>query len=156
MGNKNRPNGRDGRVVTSQVDARWTAQLELDERAGDDVSRLRIDVPGEFASQATAAHAAQDVLKEWRGGRVTLRELVLRELAAAYRHLREKQKPMEPVAVPTTYVAWDRALALWELAGWLDAAEAARYRQHLERAFDAAAVTVKRHRLLDVDPESAA
>ena len=72
-----------------------------------------------------------------------------------HRQMRAKHKPMEPVAVPTTYVAWDRAIALWELAGWLDAAEAARYRQHLERAFDAAATPVKRHKLLDVDPESA-
>jgi hypothetical protein len=156
MGHKNRPNGREGRIVASQAGDRWIAQVELDERVGDEVSRLRIDVPGEFASQATATHAAQDVLREWRGGRLTLRELVLRELAAAYRTLRTKHKPMEPVAVPTTYVAWDRAIALWELAGWLDVVEALRYRQHLERAFDAAATTVKRHRLLDVDPESAA
>lgn len=156
MGNKNRPGGREGRIAINQVGDRWTAQLELDEVVAETVSRLRIDVPGEFASQATATHAAQEVLREWRGGRLTLRELVLRELAAAYRHLREKHKPMEPVAVPTTYVTWDRAIALWQLAGWLDAAEAARYRQHVERAFDAAATTVKRHRLLDVDPEPAA
>ena len=155
MGNKNRANGREGRIVTNQVTDRWLAQLELDERIGDETTRLRIDVPGEFASQATAAHAAQDVLREWRGGRLTLRELVLRELAAAYRQLRTKHKPMEPVAVPTTHVSWERAIALWELAGWLDVAEAARYRQHLERAFDAAATTVKRHKLLDVDPEAA-
>jgi hypothetical protein len=155
MGQKNRPRGRDGRVVTSQAGERWTAQLELDERSGEQLSRLRVDVPGEFASQATAAHAAQDVLNDWRGGRLTLHDLVLRELAAAYRRLREKHKPMEPVAVPTTCAAWDRAIALWELAGWLDNAEAARYRAHAERAFEVAATTVKRHRLLDVDPDAA-
>jgi hypothetical protein len=155
MGQKNRPRGREGRVVTSQTGERWTAQLELDERCDERVSRLRIDVPGEFASQATAGQAAQHVLNDWRAGRLTLRELVLRELAAAYRHLREKHKPMEPVAVPTTFAAWDRAITLWELAAWLDKAEAARYREHAERAFEAAATTVTRHRLLDVDPDSA-
>src|SRR5262245_60170603 len=102
MGNKNRASGREGRIVTNQVADRWTAQLELDEHSGEEVSRLRIDVPGEFASQATASHAAQEVLREWRGGRLTLRELVLRELAAAYRHLRAQHKAMAPVAVPTT------------------------------------------------------
>jgi hypothetical protein len=153
MGQKHRPTGRAGRIVTRQAGDRWTAQLELDERRGEESSRLRIDVPGEFASQPTAVHAAQDLLDDWRAGRVTLRDLVLRELAAAYRHLREKHNPMEPAAVPTTCAAWERAIALWELAGWLDPAEAARYRDHAARAFDEAAITVKRHRLLDdLDP----
>ena len=44
MGNKNRSSGREGRIVTSQVGDRWTAQLELDEVVGESVSRLRIDV----------------------------------------------------------------------------------------------------------------
>jgi hypothetical protein len=154
MGQKHRPTGRDGRIVTSEAGDRWTAQLELDERRGEEPSRLRLDVPGEFASQPTAVHAAQELLNDWRAGRLTLRDLVLRELAAAYRRLREKHKPMEPVAVPTTCAAWDRAIALWELAGWLDPAEAARYRDHAERAFDGAAVTVKRHHLPD-DPDAA-
>ena len=154
MGHKHRSRGGEGRIVTSQAGDRWTAQLEIDERRAEEVSRLRIDVPGEFASQPTAAHAAESLLNDWRAGRLTLRDLVLRELAAAYRHLREKHQPMEPVAVPTTCAAWDRAIALWELAGWLDPADAARYRDHAERAFDGAAVTVKRHRLLD-DPDAA-
>jgi hypothetical protein len=149
MGQKHRPTGREGRIVTSQVGDRWTAQLELDERRGEESSRLRVDVPGEFASQPTAVHAAQNLLNDWRAGRVMLRDLVLRELAAAYRHLRGKHNPMEPVAVPTTCAAWDRAIGLWELAGWLDPAEAVRYRDHVERAFDEAAITVKRHQLLD-------
>jgi hypothetical protein len=62
---------------------------------------------------------------------------------------------MEPVAVPTTCAAWNRALTLWELAGWLGNAEAARYREHVERAFAPAATTMTRHRLLDADPDPA-
>jgi len=155
MGRKNRPGRREGRVVTASAGARWTAQLELDERRGEELSRLRIDVPGTFPSEAAAVHAAQGVLNEWRVGGVTLRDLVLRELAAAYRRLRETHKTMEPVAVPTTSAAWKRAIDLWELAGWLDATEAARYREHAQRAFDAAAAKVTRHRLSDVDSDSA-
>ena len=155
MGQKNRPRGREGRAVVARADDRWTAQLELDERSGEHCSRYRIDVPGNFATEATALQAAQKVLNEWRAGQTTLRELVLRELAAVYRHLREKHNPMEPLAVPTTSAAWDRAIALWELAGWLETAEAARYREHTQRAFDAAATIVKRHRLLDVDSDPA-
>ncbi len=133
---------------------RWTAQLELDERGGDQPSPLRVDVPGTFLNEAAAVHAAQGVLNEWRAGRLTLRDLVLRELAAAYRHLRETQKTMEPVAVPTTSAAWARAIDLWELAGWLAAAEAARFREHARRAFDATAATVRRHRLADVKSDA--
>jgi hypothetical protein len=155
MGRKNRPGRREGRVVTGHAGERWTAQLELDERRGEQLSRLRIDVPGTFSSEAAAVHVAQGVLNEWRIGGITLRDLVLRELAAAYRHLREKHKTMEPATVPTTRAAWDRAIGLWELAGWLDAAEAARYREHVRRVFDAATATVKRHRLLDVESDSA-
>lgn len=153
MGRGNQPGGRQGRVVTACADDRWTAQLELDEPSGGQVSRLRVDVPGTFATEATAVRTAQAVLNEWRQGGVTLRDLVLRELAAMYRTLREKHKPMEPVAVPATSVSWDRALGLWELAGWLDAADAARYRDHARHAFDAAAVTVKRHLMPHVESE---
>jgi len=154
MGGKNRQRLREGRVETVQAGQRWTAQLELDEWRSDHVSHLRIDVPGTFVSQADAARSAQGVLNEWRIGSLTVRELVLRELAAAYRHLRETHKAMEPVAVPTTSSAWERAIDLWELAGWLDAAQAERYREHARRAFDAAAVNVKRHRLLDVKSDA--
>jgi hypothetical protein len=155
MGRKNRPEDREGRIVTGRADDRWTAQLELDEPGGEQPSRFLVDVPGIFATEASATHAAKDVLSEWRAGRITLRDIVLRELAAAYRQLRQKHQPMEPVAVPTTSVAWERALALWELAAWLDAAQAARYREHARWAFDAGAGPVKRHRLPDAESDSA-
>ena len=143
---------REGRVVIARVGERWTAQLDLDEREGGPPSPLRVDVPGVFVTEGAAVRAAKDVLNEWRAGRITLREIVLRELAAAYRHFREQHKPMEPVAVPTTTVAWERALTLWQLAGWLDAKEAARYAEHVQHAFQAS-TTVKRHRLKDVESD---
>jgi hypothetical protein len=142
--------------VTVRAGERWTARLELDEQSGGQLADRRIDVPGTFLSESAAVHAAESVLNDWRAGRVALRDLVLRELAATYRHLRETHKPMEPVAVPTTSAAWERALALWELSGWLDAAEAARYHAHAQWAFHAAGGNVKRHGLLDArtDPTS--
>ena len=148
MGRKKR-RGRDGRVVASNAGARWTAQLELDQRSGDQLSRLRIDVQGKFPSEAAALQAAQAVLTEWRMGGVTLRDLLLRELASVYRYLRERHPGMGPVAVPTTSAAWNRAITLWAQAAWLDAPEAARYREHATLAFDAAVVRVKRHGLVD-------
>jgi hypothetical protein len=155
MGRNKRRGTREGTVVTAHRGAGWGAQLELEERRGGQSSRLRLEVPGTFSSEAAAVLAAQGVLNEWRVGGITLRDLVLRELAAVYRRLRERHATMEPVSVPTTSVAWDRAIGLWELAGWVDAAEAARYREHARWAFDAAAATVKRHRLLDAEPDSA-
>jgi hypothetical protein len=128
---------------------RWLARLDVEERKDEQPVRLLIDVAGTFASESSAARAADAVLEDWRAGRVTLRDLVLRELAALYRRLRELHADMEPVAVPTTTAGWNRAVALWEVAGRLDADDAARYRDHVARAFDAAATTVRRHGLLD-------
>jgi hypothetical protein len=155
MGRKHQTEGREGRVVVDRTGDRWAAQLELDEREGGETSRLRVDLPGVFVTEAAAVQAGQRVLADWRAGRVTLREIVLRELAAAYRQLREKHKPMEPVAVPTTSLAWERAIALWELAAWVDADGAARYREHVLRAFGDAVAPVKRHRLPDAESDAA-
>jgi len=150
MGRKTR-RGRDGRVITGRNGARWTAQLELDDLSGDRFLRVRIDVQGRFVSEEAAVQAAQAVLTEWRLGGVTLRDVMLRELAAAYRALRERYPLMEPVAVPTTSLGWNRALALWERSNQLTPADAARYREHVAHAFDVNATTVKRHGLLEVE-----
>jgi hypothetical protein len=153
MGRKSRK-GRDGRVITTRSGARWTVQVELDDLSGDRFLRTRIDVQGRFPSEEAAARAAQPILAEWSLGGVTLRDLLLRELAATYRYLRERHPLMEPAAVPTTSAAWNQALALWERAGRLDAAGAARYRDHVAHAFDATMTSVKRHGLLEVEAES--
>ena len=152
MGRKNR-RGRDGRVITDRKGVRWTVQVELDDLSGDRFLRFRLDVQGRFPSEDAAVHAAQPVLAEWRLGGVTLRDLILRELAATYRYLRERHPLMEPPAVPTTSAAWNRALTLWEQAGRLDPTRVARYRDHVAQAFDAGATAVKRHGLLEVGPD---
>ena len=152
MGRKSR-RGRDGRVITARDGGRWTVQLELDDVSGDRFLRVRIDVQGRFPSEEAAVQAAQAVLTEWRIGGVTLRDVILRSLAATYRHLRERHPLMEPVAVPTTSAGWLRALTLWEGAGRLDAASAARYREHVAHAFDVGAAPVKRHGLLEAGPD---
>ena len=152
MGRKNR-RGRDARVITERKGARWTAQLELDDLSGDRFLRVRIDVLGRFVSEEAAIRAAQPILAEWRMGGVTLRDLLLRQLAAIYRYLRERHPLMEPVAVPTTSAAWNRALTLWEESGRLDASRVARYRDHVAHAFDVGAVAVVRHGLLEVGPD---
>ena len=153
MRQKDPSRGRTGRVVVGRTGARWTAQVEIDDRQGEHVSRVRLDLPGTFGDEASAKRAAESVLGEWRCGRVALRELVLRELAATYRRLRERHKVMEPATVPRTGVAWEHTLALWELAGWLDGAEVVRYREHARLAFDATAAPVTRHRLLDLESD---
>ena len=153
MGRKSR-RGRDGRVITTSDGGRWTAQLELDDVSGDRFRRVRIDVQGRFPSEEAAVQAAQAVLAEWRIGGVTLRDVILRSLAATYRHLRERHPLMEPVAVPTTSAGWLRALTLWERAGRLDATSVARYRDHVAHAFDVAAAPVKRHGLLEAGPDT--
>ena len=109
---------------------------------------------GRFTSEEAAVQAAQPVLVEWRMGGVTLRDVLLRQLAAIYRYLRERHPLMEPAAVPTTSAAWNRALTLWEQAGWLDASRAARHRDHVAHVFDLNAVAVKRHGLLEVGPDT--
>ena len=152
MGRKNR-RGRDGRVITDRKGARWTVQVELDDLSGDRFLRVRIDVQGRFTNEDAAVRAAQPVLTEWCLGSMTLRDLLLRELAATYRYLRERYPLMDPAAVPTTSAAWNSALTMWEGAGRLDAASVARYREHVAHAFDVNATAVKRHGLLEVESE---
>lgn len=152
MGRKDRK-ARDGQVVATCSGARWIAQLELDELLAGRFSRFRIDVQGRFPTEEAAVQAAQVILTEWRMRGVTLRDLLLRELAALYRRLRARYPMAEPAAVPTTSATWNRAISLWEGAGWLDAADAARYREHVARAFDAAILTVCRRGLVEVEPD---
>jgi hypothetical protein len=145
---------RDGRLIASRNGARWTVQVEIDDFSGDRFLRLRLDVQGRFPSEDAAVRAAQPVLTEWCLGGVTLRDLLLRELAATYRYLRERHPLMDPAAVPTTSGAWYGALTMWERAGRLDAAAVARYRDHVAHAFDVNATAVKRHGLLEVEAEA--
>ncbi|HJQ85525.1 MAG TPA: hypothetical protein VKA21_15665 [Candidatus Binatia bacterium] len=128
---------RDGAVTCVRAGDRWNAEIRLD-------GQERIALARAFATEDAAARAGAEILAEWRAGRSVLRDLVLRELAAAYRGLRERHKMTEPAAVPTTSAAWDRAILEWERLGWLQADDVTRYREHVLRAFGAGARPVRR------------
>jgi len=140
MGRKE-PAGRDGKVVCRRSGARWSVEVRLDEENG---GQHRIALARTFPTQVAARGAGEEIVAEWKAGQALVRELVLRELAAAYRALREAHEMVEPAAVPTTSAAWERAIAVWEAQRWIGAAAAKRYREHVRSAFDRAG-PVTRH-----------
>src|SRR6185369_3154073 len=91
-----------------------------------------------FVTEAAATGAGEQVVADWEGGRVVVRDLMLQELAASYRKLRQTHKTMQPSLVPATRAAWDHAIGAWEGLGWIGAADAGRYRAHVRCAFDEA------------------
>ena len=141
---RKRTAGRDGKVICRRASGRWSTEVRLDEEDGGQGGQQRIVLARTFPTEAAARGAGQEIVAEWKAGQVVIRALVLRELAAAYRSLREAHEMVEPAAVPTTSAAWERAIAAWEALGWFGAAEARRYRQHVRSAFDRAG-PVRRH-----------
>jgi hypothetical protein len=123
---------RSGTVICDRAGDRWTAEVRLVE--GDrqyDVSLTR-----SFPTEATARRAAEELLTEWKEGRAILRDVLLRELAGAYRTMRERHKSMRPAAVPATRAAWEHAIATWQELEWIGESDAARHRAHVEAAFE--------------------
>ena len=104
-----------------------------------------------FITEALANEAGGRVVSEWLDGTVAARDLMLQELAAAYRKLRTMHKTMRPTTVPTTRSAWEEAFGVWESLGWIRAPDATRYREHVRYAFETERGAVRRHRL---EPES--
>jgi hypothetical protein len=108
-----------------------------------------------FAVESAATHAGEQVVADWEGGRVLVRDLMLQELAAAYRRLRETYKTMQPSTVPATRSAWEHAIGAWEELGWIAAADAGRYHEHVRCAFEGESAAVRRHKLrADVETDS--
>jgi hypothetical protein len=143
------PAERNGSVVCQRAGERWTAEVQLGEHT--------IALHRNFPSEDSARRAGEQLVAEWRQGDAVLRDLLLRELAAAYRTLRERFKTMQPPTVPATRSAWEGAIGTWEQLGWIATPEAERYRKHVQSAFEAVAATVKRHRLAadaEYDPTS--
>ena len=93
-----------------------------------------ISVARNFATEDAAERAGGEIVAQWKRNGI-LREILLRELAATYRVLREAHAPMDPPSVPTTRASWERAIASWEERGWITAADATRYREHVETGF---------------------
>jgi len=134
-------------VTCRPAGGRWTADVRLEERDTTPGSDHNVSLNRMFATEAAARRAGDQLLAEWVAGRVTLRDVLLRELARTYRTLRETYKPMQPSTVPATRSGWDRAIATWEELHWIDAAAAARCRDHARCAFDSESGPVRRHRL---------
>jgi hypothetical protein len=134
--------GRGGKVICRRTGERWTAAVRLDERGDGQPRHFDVALARTFTTESAANRAGTDVVRSWKAGQVVLREILLRELAATYRSLRETHAPMQPASVPTTRAAWEHAIAAWE--------------KHVQSAFDPTASTVRRHRLADGEPDAGA
>jgi hypothetical protein len=146
------PHNRSGKVSCQLAAERWIAQVRLYETIRAETRRHDITLLRTFPSEAAAARAGEQVLAEWIGAQASLRDLVLRQLAATYRAYRETYKAMHPPTVPATRSAWDGAIDAWVERGWMDSADATRCREQIDRAFATEAAPVRRHRL-QPDPD---
>jgi hypothetical protein len=147
------PVSRNGQVICQRAGDRWTAEVQLEQRDGTQDGEYRISLNRTFPTEGAARRAGDDLLGGWKAGRLVLKDVLLRELAGTYRTLRETYKPMQPSTVPATRSAWDRAITTWEELRWIDAAAAARCRDHARCAFEADSRPVRRHRLSDTEPD---
>ena len=144
--------GRSGKVLCHSSGERWTVELRLDENDGSQECRYTVYLNRVFVTEAAATNAGEQVVAEWRAGRIAVRDLMLQELAATYRRLRETYQKMQPPAVPTTTSAWENAISSWQELGWIAAPDAARLREHVRWAF-AEAGGIQRRRV-EIDDES--
>ena len=129
------PANRSGKVLCHPSGERWTVELRLDENQGRQACQYTVYLNRVFAAETAARSAGEQVVAEWAAGRIAVRDLMLQELAATYRRLRETYQKMQPPAVPTTTSAWESAIGSWEELGWIAAADAARLREHVRQAF---------------------
>ena len=141
-------------MIRQRAGERWTAEVLLEEGKGAERREVIVSLAQKFATEEAATRAGGEIVAQWKRNGI-LREVLLRELAATYRALRETYSPMDPPSVPTTRASWERAIAAWEERGWITAADAARYRDHVQTGF-AVTTAVRRHRLPDdVGPDTA-
>lgn len=123
--------GRRGSVTCHRSGERWTADVRL----GDEEREIDLSLHRTFPTRDSATKAAEEILAEWTEERAILRELVLKELASAYRTMRQTHKTMKPPLVPATRASWESAIESWELNGWIDAEKANQFREHVGCAF---------------------
>ena len=141
------PVSRSGKVSCQGAEERWIAQIRLYETASAQTRRYDMTLPRTFRSEAVATRAGEQVVAEWKAGETSFRGLLLRQLAATYRALRETYKAMHPATVPATRSAWESAVDAWVERGWLQPDDAARCREQIGGAFGDEAAPVRRHRL---------
>src|SRR2546426_10963547 len=125
------PASRSGKVLCHTSGERWTVELRLDENDGSQGCQYTVYLTRVFVTETAASRAGEQVVAEWEAGRIVVRDLMLQELAATYRRLREKHQRMRPPAVPTTRSAWESAIGSWEELEGIAAADAARLREHV-------------------------
>ena len=141
------PASRSGKVVCQSAEGRWVAEVRLYETTRAQTKRYDLTLHGTFVAEASATRAGEQVVTEWTRGTASWRDLLLRQLSATYRELRQTYKAMYPPTVPATRAAWEGAIDAWLERGWIQEADAARCREQIAQAFEADAGTVKRHRL---------
>jgi hypothetical protein len=142
--------GRRARAIPHRVGEKWSVEMQLEEPGG---RTYDVFLNRTFITQMAADEAGAQVASEWLDGVVAARDLMLQELAAAYRRLRTMHRTMRPVSVPTTRSAWEEAFDVWEGLGWIGAPDASRYREHVRCAFETVAQNIRRHRL-ESDPSA--
>jgi hypothetical protein len=146
---------RSGKVLCHSSGERWTVELRLDQSDGSQECQYTVYLNRAFVTETAASSAGEQVVAEWRAGRIAVRDLMLQELAATYRRLRETHQKMRPPAVPTTTSAWESAIGAWEELGWIAAADATRLREHVRWAFAPEAGAIQRRRVeMDEDSDS--
>lgn len=146
---------RTGQVVCHRSGASWAVEVRLDENDGTRGRAHAVFLNRTFLTEAAARVAGEHAVREWEVGRTGPRELMLQELAAAYRKLRETYRPMQPPSVPATQAAWESAFDAWEGLGWITPTDAVRYRGHVSWVFSPESAGIRRHRLppsADSDP----
>src|SRR5438445_10468877 len=119
------PANRSGKVLCHPSGERWTVELRLDENEGRQGCQDTVYLNRVFAAETAARSAGEQVVAEWAAGRIAVRDLMLQELAATYRRLRETYQKMQPPDVPTTTSAWESATGSWVERGWIAATDAA-------------------------------
>jgi len=133
--------GKRGSVTCHRSGERWTADVRL----GDDEREIDVTLHQTYPTRDSATKAAEEILAEWTEERAALRELLLKELASAYRTMRQTHKTMRPPLVPATRASWEAAIESWEQHGWIDEGKAAQYREHVGCAFEVEAAREARH-----------
>jgi hypothetical protein len=133
---------------------RWTVELRLDEAPGDPTRLHTIFLSRPHATEDSARRAGEQMVHDWQAGNTTIRDLMLTELAARYRKLRETHARMNPPTVPTTRSSWETALTMWVERGWITPDDARHLREHVTHALDPESGRMHLCRLSTTDSES--
>jgi hypothetical protein len=123
-------------VLCHQSGDRWTVELRLEETPGDPSRLHTLLLSRPHATKDSARLAGEQIVRDWRAGKVTIRELMLAELAARYRKLRETHSRMNPPTVPTTRSSWETALTNWVERGWITPDDAQHLRKQVTHLLD--------------------